>query len=68
MVEICFPTDGSCPEDLAELEKEEEAENQGAATRVCNLKEKLKHRGTRKLMAMKPVVVGVDAVNILPHN
>ena len=67
MVEICFPTDGSKPEDLAELEKEEEAENQGAATRIVNLKNKLHHRGTRKLMTMKTVQVSVDAVSLKYH-
>ncbi len=64
MVEICFPTDGACPEDLAELDKEEESEHQDAATRIGNLKDKLKHRGTRRLMKMKPVMFGVDAVSV----
>ena len=65
VVEICFPTDGSDPEQVAELEKEELAEHAGHAVRVSNLKEKLKHRGTKRLMALKPVQVTVDAVSII---
>ena len=68
MVEICFPTDGSDPLDLAELEKEEESEHQGHVVRVTNLKDKLKHRGTRKLMTMKPIQASVDAVSVSLYN
>ena len=63
VVEVCFPTDGSDPQEVAELEKEELAENAGHAVRVTNLKEKLKHRGTKRLMTLKPVQVTVDAVS-----
>ena len=65
MVEVCFPTDGSDPEQLAELEKEELAEHAGHAVRVSNLKDKVKHRGTKRLMTLKPVQVTVDAVSIV---
>lgn len=68
MVEICFPTDGSDPLDLAELEKEEESEHQGHVVRVSNLKDKLKHRGTKKLMTLKPIQASVDAVSISLYN
>eukprot|EP00794_Sanderia_malayensis_P016723 gene16723-18417_t len=63
MVEICFPTDGACAEDVAELEREESDEHKDAVTRIGNLKDKIKHRGTRKLMQMKPILIGVDAVH-----
>jgi len=62
VVEICFPTDGSDPEQVAELEKEEMSENAGHAVRVSNLKEKVKHRGRKRLMTLKPVQITVDAV------
>ena len=63
MVEICFPTDGADPNDLAELEREEAAEHEGAAVRVANLTEKVKQRGRKRIMALKPVQVTVDAVS-----
>ena len=63
VVEICFPTDGSDPEQVAELEKEEMSENAGHAVRVSNLKEKVKHRGRKRLMTLKPVQITVDAVS-----
>ena len=63
MVEICFPTDGSDPVQLAELEKEEEAEHSGHSVRIANLKEKLKHRGTKRISTLKPVQVTIDAVS-----
>lgn len=62
MVEICFPTDGSNPEDLEELEKAEEDEDKGIVVRTENLKNKALRRGTRKLMSYKPVRTTVDNV------
>ena len=63
MVEVCFPTDGSDPEQLAELEREENAENAGHSVRITNLKDKLKHRGSKRLLTLKPVQMTVDAVS-----
>ena len=64
-MELCFSTDGSCKEDIEELDQAEEDENKGALVRVTNLKDRLKRRGTRRLMTMKPVQVTVDAVSIM---
>jgi len=51
MVEICFPTDGSSPDDLKELEKAEEDEDKGIIVRAGNLKDRALRRGTRKFMS-----------------
>ena len=63
MVEICFPTDGSNPDDLQELEKAEEDEDKGLLIRAGNLKNRAYRRGTRKLMSYKPVLTTIDTVS-----
>lgn len=63
MVEICFPTDGSNPEDIKELEKAEEDEDKGIIVRAGNLKNKAIRRGTKKIMTYKPVQTTVDKVH-----
>lgn len=65
MVEICFPTDGTNPDDLKELEKAEEDEDKGLVVRAANLKDRAVRRGTRKLMTYTPVKSTVDSVSIL---
>jgi len=62
MVEICFPTDGSCPDDLKELEQAEEDEDKGLLVRAGNLKERAVRRGTRKVMSYTPVQTTIDNV------
>lgn len=62
MVEICFPTDGSNPEDIQELEKAEEDEEKGILVRAGNLKTRAVRRGTKKLMSYQPVKTSVDTV------
>ena len=62
MVEICFPTDGSNPEDLKELEIAEEDEDKGVIIRAGHLKDRALRRGTKKLLSFKPVKATVDNV------
>lgn len=62
MVEICFPTDGSNPDDLAELEKAEEDEDKGLVVRAGNLKNRAVRRGKARLMEFTPVKTTVDTV------
>jgi len=62
IVEICFPTDGSNPEDIQELEKAEEDEEKGILVRAGNLKTRAVRRGTKKLMSYQPVKTSVDSV------
>jgi len=62
MVEICFPTDGTNPDDLQELEKAEEDEDKGLVVRAANLKNRAVRRGTRKMMTYTPVKSTIDNV------
>jgi len=62
MVEICFPTDASNPDDLKELEIAEEDEEKGVVVRAGNLKDRAYRRGTRKLMSFQPVQTTIDTV------
>ena len=64
MVEICFPTDGSNPEDVKEVEKAEEDEDKGVLIRAGNLKDRAFRRGTSKLMSYKPVMTTFDNVSL----
>lgn len=62
MVEICFPTDGTNPEDVTEIEKAEEDEDKGVLARAGNLKDRAYRRSKRKLMTYHPVKTSVDMV------
>lgn len=62
MVEFCFPTDGSNYDDILELERAEEDEDKGVVTRATNLKDRVKRRGTKKLMSYQVVQKSVDFV------
>lgn len=64
MVEICFPTDGTNPDDLQELEKAEEDEDKGLVVRAANLKNRAVRRGTRKMMTYTPVKSTIDNVSL----
>ena len=63
VVEMCFPSDGSCPEDLKELEIAEQDEGKGLIVRAGNLKNKAVRRGKKKLMTYKAVQTTVDNVS-----
>lgn len=63
VVEMCFPSDGSCPEDLKELEIAEQDEDKGLVVRAGNLKNKAVRRGKKKLMTYKAVQATVDNVS-----
>lgn len=63
VVEMCFPSDGSCPEDLKELEIAEQDEDKGLVVRAGNLKNKAVRRGRKKLMTYKAVQATVDNVS-----
>lgn len=62
IVELCLPTDGSCAEDMEELEKAEADEDQGVIAHANNVRRKAYRRGTRKLMSYKHVQTTVDMV------
>jgi len=65
VVELCFPTDGSNPEDMKELEKAEDDESKGVLAHARNLQAKAYRRGTRKLMTYRPVQVTINIVSPL---
>ena len=63
IVELVLPTDTSCEEDIAELEKEEEDEDCGVLAHAQNVQRKAVRRGRRKLMSYKQVQTSVDMVS-----
>ena len=62
VAEAALPTDGTCEEDMKELEKMDEEHAKGAVVRAQNLRKMLTRRGKRKLMSYRPVKFSVDKV------
>ncbi|XP_078368266.1 uncharacterized protein LOC144652106 [Oculina patagonica] len=68
IAEAALPTDGTCEEDMKELETADEDSAKGALVRVQNLQRMVTRRGKRKLMSYKPVKFSVDtASNLQEH-
>lgn len=60
--EFALPTDGACPEDVKELVTMAEDQTKGPFVRIRHLREKIKRRGTKKLLSYRPVKFTVDTV------
>jgi len=67
VVELCLPTDACSIEDMTELERQEESEDQGVIARARNVQEKACRRGTRKLMSYTRVRNTVDMVQFVQN-
>ncbi|KAL9986188.1 hypothetical protein ACROYT_G000294 [Oculina patagonica] len=63
IAEFSLPTDGTCEEDIKELEKADKDHAKGVLVRAQNLKRLVMRRGKRKLMTYSSVKYSVDAVN-----
>lgn len=62
LAEAALPTDGTCEEDMKELETADEDSTKGALVRVKNLRRVLSRRSRRKLMSYRPVKFSVNTV------
>jgi len=67
VVELCFPTDVTNYEDMAELERAEEDEDKGLIRHAQNVKDKACRRGTKKLMSFTQVRKTVDVVQFVQN-
>ncbi len=63
IAEFSLPTDGTCKDDMKELEKADEDLDKGVLVRAQNLKRMVTRRGKRKLMTYRSVKYSVDAVS-----
>lgn len=62
VAEFALPTDGTCEEDMKELETVDEDHAKGPVVRAQNLKKMVTRRGKRKLMSYRPVQFSVNTV------
>jgi len=67
MVELCFPTDVTNYEDMAELERAEEDEDKGLIKHARNVKDKAYRRGSKKLMSYSQVRKTADVVQFVQN-
>ena len=62
IAEATLPTDGTCEEDMKEVETADADHAKGPLVRVQNLRKMVTRRGKRKLMSYRPVKFSVDTV------
>ena len=62
VAEFALPTDGTCEEDMKELETVDEDHAKGPVVRAKNLHKMVTRRGKRKLMSYKSIKFSVETV------